>query len=121
MLIKNEYKPQMLPKQPKGKKPSSSNERMMLVLGGLALAFSALIFRGVYIQTSEHAFLKDQGDRRFVRTLALPASRGTITDRNGATLALSAPTCISIVCGIFIGPVAFTLYWLPAQRYAKSV
>ncbi len=92
MLIKNEYKPQMLPKQPKGKKPSSSNERMMLVLGGLALAFSALIFRGVYIQTSEHAFLKDQGDRRFVRTLALPASRGTITDRNGATLALSAPT-----------------------------
>ena len=92
MLIKNEYKPQMLPKQPKGKKPSSSNERMMLVLGGLALAFSALIFRGVYIQTSEHAFLKDQGDRRFVRTLALPASRGTITDRNGATLTLSAPT-----------------------------
>lgn len=92
MLIKNEYKPQMLPKQPKGKKPSSSNERMMLVLGGLALAFSVLFFRGVYIQTSEHAFLKDQGDRRFVRTLALPASRGTITDRNGATLALSAPT-----------------------------
>jgi len=27
-----------------------------------------------------------------VRTIALPASRGTITDRNGATLALSAPT-----------------------------
>ena len=27
-----------------------------------------------------------------MRTLPLPASRGMITDRNGATLALSAPT-----------------------------
>ncbi len=94
MLIKNEYKPQMKPREAKEKKPSptSSNERIILVLGCLAVAFAALIFRGVYIQTSEHAFLKDQGDRRFVRTLSLPASRGTITDRNGATLALSAPT-----------------------------
>ena len=36
--------------------------------------------------------MKNQGDQRFVRTLPLPASRGMITDRNGATLALSAPT-----------------------------
>ena len=92
MLIKNEYKPQMLVKQPKGQKPVSSNVRILFVLSALGVAFLALIGRGVYLQTSEHAFLKDQGDRRFVRTLALPASRGTITDRNGATLALSAPT-----------------------------
>ncbi|UOO82167.1 penicillin-binding protein 2 [Uruburuella testudinis] len=92
MLIKNEYKPQMLPKQPKGKKPVSTNGRIAFVLGGLALAFAALVGRGVYLQTTQHDFLKNQGDQRFVRTLALPASRGTITDRNGATLALSAPT-----------------------------
>ncbi len=92
MLIKNEYKPQMLVKQPKGQKPVSSNVRILFVLSALGVAFLALIGRGVYLQTSEHAFLKNQGDRRFVRTLALPASRGTITDRNGATLALSAPT-----------------------------
>ena len=46
----------------------------------------------IYLQTTQHEFLKNQGDQRFVRTLTLPASRGMITDRNGATLALSAPT-----------------------------
>ena len=82
MLIKNEYKPQMLPKQPKGKKPVSTNGRIAFVLGGLALAFAALVGRGVYLQTTQHDFLKNQGDQRFVRTIALPASRGTITDRS---------------------------------------
>ena len=77
MLIKNEYKPQMLPKQPKGKKPVSTNGRIAFVLGGLALAFAALVGRGVYLQTTQHDFLKNQGDQRFVRTIALPASRGT--------------------------------------------
>ena len=76
MLIKNEYKPQMLPKQPKGKKPVSTNGRIAFVLGGLALAFAALVGRGVYLQTTQHDFLKNQGDQRFVRTIALPASRG---------------------------------------------
>ena len=92
MLIKNEYKPRMLPKQPKGKKPVTTNGRIAIVLSGLALGFAALIGRGVYLQTEQHAFLKNQGDQRFIRTVTLPASRGTITDRNGATLALSAPT-----------------------------
>ncbi|MFV2029135.1 peptidoglycan D,D-transpeptidase FtsI family protein [Neisseria sp. S1] len=92
MLIKNEYKPKMLPKQQKGNKPVTTNGRIAIVLLGLGLAFTALIGRGVYLQTSQHDFLKNQGDQRFVRTLSLPASRGTISDRNGATLALSAPT-----------------------------
>ena len=92
MLIRNEFKPQMLPKAPKAKKPISSNGRILVVLGALAVGFAGLLGRGVYLQTSQHEFLKNQGDQRFVRTLILPASRGMITDRNGATLALSAPT-----------------------------
>lgn len=92
MLIRNEFKPQMLPKAPKAKKPISSNGRILVVLGALAVGFAGLLGRGVYLQTSQHEFLKNQGDQRFVRTLTLPASRGMITDRNGATLALSAPT-----------------------------
>ena len=83
MLIRNEFKPQMLPKAPKAKKPISSNGRILVVLGALAVGFAGLLGRGVYLQTSQHDF---------VRTLTLPASRGMITDRNGATLALSAPT-----------------------------
>ena len=92
MLIRNEFKPQMLPKASKAKKPISSNGRILVVLGALAVGFAGLLGRGVYLQTSQHEFLKNQGDQRFVRTLTLPASRGMITDRNGATLALSAPT-----------------------------
>ena len=92
MLIRNEFKPQMLPKAPKAKKPISSNGRILVVLGALAVGFAGLLGRGEYLQTSKHEFLKNQGDQRFVRTLTLPASRGMITDRNGATLALSAPT-----------------------------
>lgn len=92
MLIKNEYKPRMLPKVEKVKKPVTSDGRIRIVLGCVALAFTALLGRGIYLQTTQHEFLKNQGDQRFVRTLTLPASRGMITDRNGATLALSAPT-----------------------------
>ena len=82
----------MLSGTTKTKKPLTSNGRIGLVLGAVALAFTGLLVRGVYLQTSQHEFLKNQGDQRFVRTLPLPASRGMITDRNGATLALSAPT-----------------------------
>ena len=92
MLIKNEYKPRMLPKAEKVKKPVTSDGRIRIVLGCMALAFTALLGRGIYLHTTQHEFLKNQGDQRFVRTLILPASRGMITDRNGATLALSAPT-----------------------------
>ncbi|MCS4533995.1 peptidoglycan D,D-transpeptidase FtsI family protein [Neisseria montereyensis] len=116
MLIKNEYKPRMLPKQPKAKKPVSTNGRIALVLGGLALAFTALVCRGVYLQTTQHEFLKNQGDQRFVRTITLPASRGTITDRNGATLALSAPTesLYAVPSGMDIQPTGEQLEQLSA-------
>ena len=92
MLIKNEYTPSMLPKTAKAKKPITSDGRISLVLWLIAAAFVGLLARGIYLQTTQHEFLKNQGDQRFVRTLTLPASRGMITDRNGATLALSAPT-----------------------------
>ena len=116
MLIKNEYKLQMLSKQPKAKKPVSTNGRIAFVLGGLALAFAALVGRGVYLQTTQHEFLKNQGDQRFVRTITLPASRGTITDRNGATLALSAPTesLYAVPSGMDIQPTGEQLAKLSA-------
>ncbi|MCO6517112.1 MAG: penicillin-binding protein 2, partial [Snodgrassella sp.] len=91
MLIKNDYKPRMLPREVKQAKPVTSNGRIVLVLGTLAMAFAMLIGRGIYLQTEKHEFLKEQGDQRFVRTLPLVATRGTITDRNGAALAISAP------------------------------
>lgn len=92
MLIKNEYKPQMLQKPAKARTPITSDGRIGVVLVLAVFLFAGLLARGLYLQTSKHEFLKNQGDQRFVRTLTLPASRGMITDRNNATLALSAPT-----------------------------
>ena len=91
MLIKNDYKPRMVTRQVKQAKPVTTNGRIVLVLGALASAFALLVGRGVYLQTEQHAFLKEQGDQRFVRTIPLVAKRGTVTDRNGSVLAMSAP------------------------------
>ncbi|HGH0150914.1 TPA: peptidoglycan D,D-transpeptidase FtsI family protein [Neisseria meningitidis] len=92
MLIKSEYKPRMLPKEEQVKKPMTSNGRISFVLMAMAVLFAGLIARGLYLQTVTYEFLKEQGDNRIVRTQTLPATRGTIEDRNGAVLALSAPT-----------------------------
>lgn len=92
MLIKSEYKPRMLPKEEQVKKPMTSNGRISFVLMAMAVLFAGLIARGLYLQTVTYKFLKEQGDNRIVRTQTLPATRGTIEDRNGAVLALSAPT-----------------------------
>lgn len=92
MLIKSEYKPRMLPKEEQVKKPMTSNGRISFVLMAIAVLFAGLIARGLYLQTVMYNFLKEQGDNRIVRTQTLPATRGTVSDRNGAVLALSAPT-----------------------------
>nr|AIN50137.1 penicillin-binding protein 2 [Neisseria gonorrhoeae] len=92
MLIKSEYKPRMPPKEEQVKKPMTSNGRISFVLMAMAVLFACLIARGLYLQTVTYNFLKEQGDNRIVRTQALPATRGTVSDRNVAVLALSAPT-----------------------------
>lgn len=92
MLIKSEYKPRMLPKEEQVKKPMTSNGRISFVLMAMAVLFAGLIARGLYLQTVTYEFLKEQGDNRIVRTQTLPVTRGTVSDRNGAVLALSAPT-----------------------------
>lgn len=56
MLIKNEYKPQMIQKPVKIKKPITSDGRIYLVLSLIAIAFAVLLGRGFYLQTSQHAF-----------------------------------------------------------------
>ena len=92
MLIKSEYKPRMLSKEEQVKRPLTSDGRISFVLLAMAVLFAGLIVRGLYLQTVTYNFLKDQGDNQIVRTQVLPATRGTIEDRNGAVLALSAPT-----------------------------
>ncbi len=63
--------------------------RLVLIL--LGLSFLALSVRALYLQGITTEFLVQQGERRYERTLTLPASRGKILDRNGVVLAASIP------------------------------
>jgi len=63
--------------------------RALLLL--LALGFVTLIVRALFLQGLSTEFLQQQGERRYERTLSLPADRGKILDRHGVVLAASVP------------------------------
>ncbi|HUN91251.1 MAG TPA: penicillin-binding protein 2 [Burkholderiaceae bacterium] len=66
--------------------------RSKLLLFGLFIAFLALAVRSFFLQGGiSTGFLKHEAAERFERTIAIPATRGRITDRNGALLATSVP------------------------------
>ncbi len=65
--------------------------RSKFIVAAIALAFAGLAGRAVYIQVIANDFFQRQGEVRFTRTLALPANRGRILDRNGIVLASSIP------------------------------
>ncbi|CAG8998697.1 MAG: Peptidoglycan D,D-transpeptidase FtsI [Candidatus Celerinatantimonas neptuna] len=67
--------------------------RFWLVLGAIALVFSALAGRVAYIQVVNSQHLINEGNMRSVRTEKMPEQRGMITDRNGNELAVSVPVC----------------------------
>ncbi|HRG14945.1 MAG TPA: penicillin-binding protein 2 [Pseudomonadota bacterium] len=65
--------------------------RLLVVLAALGLCAFALVARAFQMQVMKREFYQDQGDARFLRDIEVPASRGTITDRNGEPLAISTP------------------------------
>lgn len=66
--------------------------RSRLVLILLMLGFVALAAKALYLQGLSTEFLQQQGERRYERTLVLPATRGKIFDRSGSVvLASSVP------------------------------
>ncbi len=73
--------------------------RSRFVVALVALGFLGLVARAVYLQLFSHDYLQRQGELRYGRTLELPASRGSIYDRNRVLLAASRP-----VRGVFAVP-----------------
>jgi len=65
--------------------------RARLVLILLMVGFAALGAKALYLQGLSTEFLQQQGERRYERTLVLPATRGKIFDRSGVVLASSVP------------------------------
>lgn len=66
--------------------------RAKLVFLLLMAGFAALLGKALYLQGMDDEFLQAQGERRYERTLVLPATRGKIFDRSGSVvLAASVP------------------------------
>src|SRR5690606_8998607 len=66
--------------------------RAKLVFLLLMLGFTAPVAKALYVQGMDDEFLQAQGERRYERTLVLPATRGKIFDRSGSVvLASSVP------------------------------
>ncbi len=67
-----------------------ANRRLVVFALFFAMGLS-LITRALYLQIFEHDFYQGQGDARQLRTVAIPAHRGNLNDRNGEPLAISTP------------------------------
>ncbi len=74
------------------------NVRRQLVLAVFALMGLTLIGRALFLQVIEYDFYRGEGDARHLRTVAIPAHRGNMNDRNGEPLAISTP--IKTVWGV---------------------
>jgi cell division protein FtsI (penicillin-binding protein 3) len=65
--------------------------RSKFVVAMVGLGSCVLVARAVSIQIVDNEFYLAQGEKRYVHQQELQASRGRITDRNGALLATSIP------------------------------
>ncbi|MCF6202259.1 MAG: penicillin-binding protein 2 [Methylococcaceae bacterium] len=72
-------------------KPATFAVRRKLLLSLILLAMAALVCRAVFLQIFDTQFLKQQGDRRHIGVVTVPAYRGKIVDRNNVPLAISTP------------------------------
>jgi cell division protein FtsI (penicillin-binding protein 3) len=63
--------------------------RSKFLVALVGLGSCVLLGRAVHVQIIGNQFYLDQGEKRYAHELELPASRGRITDRNGALLATS--------------------------------
>ena len=70
---------------------SAYPQRLRFVKGVLVLGVAALLWRMGDLNLNQRDFLQGQGDARYLRTVAIPAHRGVIADRNGEPLAISTP------------------------------
>ncbi len=83
-------------------KPAAFAVRRKLLLGLILLAMTVLACRAIFLQVIDTQFLKQQGDRRHIGVVTVPAYRGKILDRNNVPLAISTP-----VKSVWVNPQHF--------------
>ncbi len=70
-------------------KNNGHRARLYFLSAIFVVLFVVLLWRVLDLTVLNRQFLKGQGDARSLRTMAMPAYRGMITDREGAPLAVS--------------------------------
>jgi cell division protein FtsI (penicillin-binding protein 3) len=80
----------------RGTGPSFGMRRRVLI-GALSLLLLAVTVSALERQAMDKDFLRNEGERRYLRVREIPARRGMILDRNGEPLAVSTP--VSTVWG----------------------
>jgi cell division protein FtsI (penicillin-binding protein 3) len=78
-------------KKKNSRKASDFSGRRKLVLIFMLLGVCVLILKAIQLQVMDTQFLQKQGRSRQVGTVNIAAYRGQIKDRNGESLAVSAP------------------------------
>src|SRR6056297_3465384 len=73
------------------KKPANFKQRRRLLMGFFGVGAAGLLGRGFDLEVMRGAFLRKQGDARYLRIVKISAHRGMILDRNGHPLAISSP------------------------------
>ncbi len=84
---------------PRSERRPNTTLRVVTVLVCLGLATTGLGLRAFDLQVLRNDFLSQQGAARFLRTVPVPVSRGSIFDRNGVPLAVSTP-----VASLWVNP-----------------
>jgi cell division protein FtsI (penicillin-binding protein 3) len=80
------------PRRPSGRRSGRlPADRLVALFIVLALGFGGILTRLVLLQVKDAAAFETLARDQRVRTIPLPASRGTIFDRNGEELAMSLP------------------------------
>jgi cell division protein FtsI (penicillin-binding protein 3) len=76
-----------VPRDP-GKSPTG---RLVALLGVMTLGLGGIVFRLVLLQVKDASAYQELARNQRVRAIVVPASRGTIFDRDGEELAMSLP------------------------------
>jgi len=70
----------------------------------IVLGFMGILGRAYYVQVFDAGFLIDEGNKRQVRNIEIPAPRGEVYDRHGTVLALSTPMAsVSVDVKMMVG------------------
>ena len=65
--------------------------RSRFIVAALGACFAGLLGRAAFVQIVNAQFFQREGEKRYLHTLEVPATRGRIVDRSGQLLATSVP------------------------------